>query len=162
MRATVVDTLATVVFFTILAALTELFVAGMDPGEVLRIRLVMMPLMVLTGRPYGIWRDWFFIALRPTASWSRAVTDSIAFLSFQLPVYALVLFAVGADRREILTTLASASILMFLVSRPFGLYLETVRRHFGPAKIGTLPRGTSGAHAERKRAASRGGPEQTS
>lgn len=131
MRATIVDTLATIVFFTILAALTELFIAGMDPGEVLRTRIVMMPLMVLTGRPYGIWRDWFFMATRPTVSWSKALVDGIAFLSFQLPIYALVLFAVGADRREILTTLTSAALLMFVVSRPFGLYLEAVRRYWG-------------------------------
>mgnify|MGYP001595602028 CR=1 FL=1 len=51
MRLTVVDTLSTIFFFTILAAVTELYVAGMEPAEVLKTRAVMIPMMILTGRP---------------------------------------------------------------------------------------------------------------
>ena len=60
LRPFIVDTVATVFFFTIVAAITELYVAGMEPREVLKTRLIMMPMMVITGRPYGAWRDWFF------------------------------------------------------------------------------------------------------
>ena len=35
MRLTLVDTLSTILFFTILAALTELYVAGMESADVL-------------------------------------------------------------------------------------------------------------------------------
>lgn len=66
MRLTVIDTLTTVVFFTVLAALTELYIAGMEPFAVLKTRLIMIPMMVLTGRPYGAWRDWFFATTKPT------------------------------------------------------------------------------------------------
>ena len=48
MRLTVVDTLSTIFFFTILAAVTELYVAGMEPAEVLKTRAVMIPMMILT------------------------------------------------------------------------------------------------------------------
>ena len=59
MRLTVVDTLSTIFFFTILAAVTELYVAEMEPAVVLKTRLVMILMMTFTGRPYGAWRDWF-------------------------------------------------------------------------------------------------------
>lgn len=130
MRRTFVDTFATVVFFTTLAALTELFVAGMEPAEVLRTRLTMIPLMLLTGRPYGIWRDWVFRSTKPTLAWSKAIVDGVSFLSFQLPIYALVLVVIGADLDEILVLLASTAALMLVVSRPFGMFLELMRKIF--------------------------------
>lgn len=128
MRKTVVDTLATVMFFTTLATLTEFFIARMEPGEVLKTRLTMIPLMLFTGRPYGAWRDLFFRTTRPTVSWSKTLIDGIAFLSFQLPVYALVLVLVGADLDEVIVLLTSTAVLMLAVSRPFGLFLEAARR----------------------------------
>ena len=57
MRAFVADTLALVVFFTLLGALNERYVAGMAWEEVARSRSIGAPLMVLTARPYGLWRD---------------------------------------------------------------------------------------------------------
>lgn len=131
MRKTLVDTFASVFFFTIMAACIELFVAGMEPGEVLTARLIMIPVMVLTGRPYGIWRDWFFEIAKPSSAWAKMVVDSIAFLSFQLPIYAITLIVSGADRTEIITAISSAAVLMLVVSRPFGLFLDLLRRWAG-------------------------------
>jgi len=128
MRLAIIDTLTTVVFFTVVAALTELFVAGMEPSEVLETRALMVPMMVLTGRPYGAWRDWFFATTKPTVSWSKSLIDSVAFLTFQLPIYWMTLWIVGASQDEILTLLATTSVLMLGVSRPFGLVLDAVRR----------------------------------
>lgn len=127
MRLTIIDTLTTVVFFTILASLTELYIAGMEPFEVLKTRLIMVPIMVLTGRPYGAWRDWFFATAQPTVLWSKSLIDGVAFLTFQLPVYGLTLWIAGAASDEILTLLATTSMLMLIVSRPFGLVLDAAR-----------------------------------
>ena len=131
MRLIIIDTLTTVIFFTVLAALTELYIAGMEPFEVLKTRLIMVPMMVLTGRPYGAWRAWFFATTKPTVSWSKSLVDGFAFLTFQLPIYGLTLWIAGAAWDEILTLLASTAVLMLIVSRPFGLVLETVRRFAG-------------------------------
>lgn len=150
MRLTVVDTLATVVFFTVLASLTELTIGGMEPSEVLTTRLVMIPLMVLTGRPYGAWRDWFFGVTGPTVRWSRALIDGLAFLSFQLPVYALTLWVAGAEAGAIMTLLATTSVLMFAVSRPFGLFLELARRLAGVSPGGMGPERQEQARASRR------------
>ena len=131
MRLTLVDTLSTILFFTILAALTELYVAGMEPTDVLKTRLIMVPLMILTGRPYGVWRDWFFAGTKPTVSWSKSLIDGLAFLTFQLPIYGLTLWIAGADFDEIGTLLGSTAILMLIVSRPFGLFLQAIRKLAG-------------------------------
>ena len=128
MRLTLVDTLSTILFFTILAALTELYVAGMEPADVLKTRLIMVPLMILTGRPYGVWRDWFFAGTKPTVSWSKSLIDGLAFLTFQLPIYGLTLWIAGADFDEIGTLLGSTAVLMLIVSRPFGLFLQAMRK----------------------------------
>lgn len=131
MRRAVVDTLATIVFFTTVAALAELFIAGMAPGDVLLTRAMMIPLMVATGRPYGVWRDWFFRKTRPTVFWSRTVVDVIAFVLFQLPIYALTLIAVGVEPAGIIALLASTAVLMAALSRPFGMFLDAVRSWSG-------------------------------
>ncbi|MDV6254260.1 L-alanine exporter AlaE [Vibrio sp. EA2] len=123
----IVDTAATIVFFTLLAAFTEYYIAGMDFDEVLITRLLMVPMMIVTGRPYGLWRDWLFLKLLPSAPWGKAVVDCIAFLAFQVPTYAVTLMIAGADYKEIITLLISATVTMIIISRPFGLFLETVR-----------------------------------
>jgi hypothetical protein len=81
MRRFIVDTIAIIIFFTSIAALTELFVAGMTPSEVLKTCLIMIPMMVITGPPYGVWRDWFFNKTKPTVSWSKTLIDGLTFLS---------------------------------------------------------------------------------
>ena len=131
MRSFIIDTVATVVFFTILAATTEIFIAGMAFSEMLTTRLIMIPMMVLTGRPYGVWRDRAFKVTNPTNVWSKTLIDSLAFMSFQLPIYAITLVIAGADGNEILTLMASVSLIMLVISRPFGLYLEKVRAWTG-------------------------------
>ena len=128
MRLIFVDTLSTILFFTILAALTELYVVGMEPADVLKTRLIMVPLMILTGRPYGVWRDWFFVGTKPTVLWSKSLIDGAAFLTFQLPIYGLTLWIVGANFDQIGTALGSAVVLMLIVSRPFGLFLQSMRK----------------------------------
>ena len=56
MRAFLADTPALLAFFTLADLLNERFVAGMDWGDVLAARAIGAPLMVLTARPYGLWR----------------------------------------------------------------------------------------------------------
>lgn len=134
MRLLIIDTIATIIFFTVVATFTELVIAGMEPREVLTTRLIMIPMMVLTGRPYSAWRDWTFQKTKPKNAVMRIVVDVIAFMSFQLPVYAVTLVVAGADTTEIFTVLGSAMVFMVILSRPFGLFLEFARRLAGVAK----------------------------
>ncbi|WP_339855782.1 L-alanine exporter AlaE [uncultured Nisaea sp.] len=131
MKIFIVDTLASVLFFTAVATFSELVIAGMEPMQVLLARTIMVPVMVLTGRPYGMWRDRVFMFLRPGTRVSRIATDIIAFIMFQMPIYVATLLVAGAGREEVLAAVSSAIVLMITTSRPFGLFLDLARRLSG-------------------------------
>jgi len=139
MKAFVVDTFVTVTFFTIVAGLTELFIVGMEPRQVLIARLVMVPVMMFTGRPYGLWRDWVFVKLRPAHKVAAMLADVLAFLTFQVPVYVATLVIAGAGLAEIQTAVGASILFMILLSRPFGLFLEWVRRKVGTDVLENKP-----------------------
>ena len=94
-RCFMIDTLATIIFFTVIAACTELFIAGMDLSEVFITRLIMIPMMVLTARPYAIWRDFLFKWTQPNTRLYKTVIDALAFMLFQLPIYIVTLAIAG-------------------------------------------------------------------
>lgn len=134
MRALVVDTFSTVIFFTAFATFSELVVAEMEASEVLTTRLVMIPIMILTGRPYTRWRDWLFSRVRPHARMMALATDVGAFLAFQVPVYGATLIIAGATVAQALTAIGSAILFMIFLARPFGVFVDLVRRATG-AKV---------------------------
>ena len=127
MKSYFVDTAATVTFFTVVAALSELLIAGMGPTQVLIARLIMIPVMMVTARPYGLWRDWFFSKTRPQRWLTNLVGDIIAFITFQVPVYVATLALAGANASEIAAAVSASIVFMILLSRPFGIYLQAVR-----------------------------------
>ncbi|MDC0138718.1 L-alanine exporter AlaE [Planktomarina temperata] len=127
MKSYFVDTAATVIFFTVVAALSELLIAGMGPTQVLIARLIMIPVMMVTARPYGLWRDWFFSKTRPQRWLPNLVGDIIAFITFQVPVYVATLALAGANASEIVAAVSASIVFMILLSRPFGIYLQAVR-----------------------------------
>ena len=139
MRAFLVDTMAAVIFFTVAAGASELLVAGLSPSQVLVTRLLTVPVLVLTGRPYGRWRDIVFGALRPATGLARGMADIAAFLSFQVPVYVAILSLAGAEWDEIARAAGAASVLMVAASRPYGLFLDWVRRVSGTSPATDQP-----------------------
>ncbi|WP_209428489.1 L-alanine exporter AlaE [Pararhodobacter sp. SW119] len=131
MRLFIIDTLSTVVFFTIVATFSELVIAGMNPAEVLTTRLVMVPIMIVTGRPYTGWRDWLHRQIRPNRRSGAALTDIAAFVSSQVPVYGATLILAGASLQQAAVAILSAIVFMILLARPFGLFVDRVRQLFG-------------------------------
>jgi hypothetical protein len=128
MKRFLVDTIATIGFFTVVVASVEFLIVGLEPKQVLITRLFMVPVMVATGRPYGLWRDWVFARVRPRRRIGKAFVDVGAFISFQLPVYLASLAFVGATVDEILIAAGTATLGMSILSRPFGVFLELVRK----------------------------------
>ena len=137
MRAFVADTLALVLFFTVLGALNEHFVAGMTWADAARARDIGAPLMVLTARPYGVWRDWLLDRISPPLP--RIGADAAALLLFQVPIYAAILWLGGASGTGIMRGAAGFSVLMFVVGRPYGVWLDFVRGWFGLGPGGMRP-----------------------
>ena len=142
-RAFVADTTALVIFFTVTGILNKRFVAGMDWQEVATARLIGAPLMVATARPYGWWRD---RAMRRTGSgrMSRIVWDTVALLSFQTPIYGAIIAAGGASGSELIRGVVGAAILMLALGRPYGIFLDWIRRLFDLPPGGMAPMSPGG------------------
>ena len=141
MRSFFADTLALVVFFTITGALNERFIAGMSWSEVAAARAIGAPLMVLTARSYGLGRDWVMGWERPS---SPLLRNRFALLAFQLPIYAAIIFAGGARGPKVAQGVGGAAVIMPVAGRPYGLWLDFVRRWFGLPPGGMKPMSPGG------------------
>lgn len=144
LRSFAADTLALVIFFTVVSGLNERFIAGMSWPEVAISRSIGAVLMVLTARPYGYWRDWFLTVTKPATPPATLLMDSVALLSFQVPVYLLIIVASGARGMGIATGAIGFAVLMLVLGRPYGLWLDFVRRRFGLSGPGQKPMSLGG------------------
>jgi len=138
-RSFLADTTALVVFFTLTGVLNERYVVGMAWDEVAVSRLIGAPLMVLTARPYGIWRDTVLAWASPRGIARRIVWDSAALLSFQVPIYVAIIAMGGAEGYALLQGAIGAAALMLCLGRPYGIWLDFVRSRFGLPPGGMKP-----------------------
>lgn len=127
--AFIADTLALIVFFTISGVINERFVAGMDWGQVFHARLLGAVLMVPVARPYGIWRDWV-MRFSGGGRLSKLLWDSLALLSFQVPIYAGIIAFSGASGAGLVRGILGAAVMMLILGRPYGAFLNWVRGQF--------------------------------
>lgn len=144
LRSFIADTLALIVFFTIASGMNERFIIGMSWDEVFVSRAIGAPLMVLTARPYGVWRDWFLKRTSPSSSWGHLIMDTLALLVFQVPIYVAIILAGGAQGWGVLKGAAGFAALMLVLGRPYGLWLDVVRGMFGLKDQGQKPMSVGG------------------
>jgi len=136
--AFIADTTALVLFFTTTGIINERFFAGMAWDQVLHARLLGAVLMVPVARPYGLWRDW--VMKRATQRrMSRLLWDSLALLSFQVPIYAAIIASSGASGGSLLRGTLGAAVMMLVLGRPYGAFLNWVRKLFGLPAGGDRP-----------------------
>lgn len=135
-RAFIADTTALILFFTTTGIINEHFIASMTWEQVLHARLLGAALMVPVGRPYGIWRDWLLRYARPDRL-SQLLWDSLALISFQVPIYAAIIAMTGASGRRLLLGVLGATAMMLVLGRPYGAFLHSTRKLFGLAPGGT-------------------------
>lgn len=136
--AFVADTTALILFFTTTGIINERFLAGMTWEQVLHARLLGAVLMVPVARPYGLWRDW--VMRRATEGrLSRVLWDSVALLSFQVPLYAAIIASSGASAGGLVRGTLGAAVMMLLLGRPYGVFLNWIRRLFGLPAGGEKP-----------------------
>ena len=128
-RAFIADTTALILFFTTTGTLNEHFIAGMAWEHVWHARLLGAALMVPVGRPYGIWRDWVMRHARPDRL-SRLFWDSLALVSFQVPIYAAIIAVSGASGMGLLYGILGATAIMLVCGRPYGAFIGWFRSLF--------------------------------
>lgn len=137
-RAFLADTTALVLFFTVTGALNERYLSGMSWEEVLHARVLGALLMIPVGRPYGMWRDWLMRRARPTRL-SRILWDSLALVTFQVPIYAAIIAVSGASGRGLVLGILGATCIMLVSGRPYGAFLNWIRRLYGLPPGGDKP-----------------------
>ncbi|MCU0070020.1 L-alanine exporter AlaE [Pseudomonas koreensis] len=132
------DTTALILFFTTTGIINERFIAGMTWDQVLHARLLGALLMVPVARPYGLWRDWVMKRASQRRV-SRLLWDSFALVSFQVPIYAAIIASTGASGGELLRGTLGAALMMLALGRPYGAFLNGVRKVFGLPPGGDKP-----------------------
>ena len=140
----IADTTALVIFFTIASGLNERFVAGMAWSDILVSRSVGAVLMVLTARPYGLWRDFLFGKVQPKTRSGTFATDCFSLIAFQVPVYIAIIAVGGASGAGLIKGAAGFTVLMLVLGRPYGIFLEFVRGLFGLTDKGQKPMSLGG------------------
>ena len=138
-KAFVADTVALILFFTTTGILNERFIAGMTWDQVFDARLLGAALMVPVARPYGLWRDWLMKRASPRRA-SRLLWDSFALVSFQVPIYAAIIAYSGARGEGLVRGVFGAAVLMLALGRPYGAFLNMVRKLFGLPPGGEKPK----------------------
>lgn len=124
------DTVALILFFTATGIINERLVAGMTWEQVLHARLIGGALMVPVGRPYGIWRDWM-MGHSNGSHVSHVLWDSLALMTFQVPIYAAIIAFSGASGEGLVRGVLGAGVMMVVLGRPYGAFLQWMRRLFG-------------------------------
>ena len=143
-RTFLADTIALILFFTTTGMINERFIAGMAWEQVLHARVLGAILMVPVGRPYGIWRDWILQHARP-GRMSQLLWDSLALVSFQVPIYAAIIAVSGASGRGLLLGVLGATIMMLGLGWPYGAFLNWIRTLFGIPPGGMRPMSLNGS-----------------
>ncbi|WP_299014470.1 L-alanine exporter AlaE [uncultured Photobacterium sp.] len=131
-RNAAADTFAMVIFSFVTGMLIEVFVSGMSFEQSLASRTLSIPVNIAIAWPYGVFRD-FFVRngnrLSPT-SWMKWLSDMVAFVLFQSPVYAGILWVVGADVDQIITAVTSNAVVSGMLGVVYGQFLDLCRRMF--------------------------------
>ncbi|EEQ06549.1 hypothetical protein yberc0001_11090 [Yersinia bercovieri ATCC 43970] len=117
----------------VIGMIIEIVISGMTFQQSLSSRLVSIPVNILIAWPYGVYRDAFIrFAYRHVGEhvWARNLADLLAYVSFQSPVYALILWSVGADLEQITTAVTSNALVSMAMGVAYGYFLEYCRRLF--------------------------------
>jgi len=123
-----------ITFSTPIAMANEIFVADMAVTDSLKARGIATIVNALTARPYGKYRDLIFKKLRinkESGFWKKYITDTLAFATFQTPLYAGILAVSGAEPEGVLAGSATITALSGFIGRPYGAYLDVLRKGCG-------------------------------
>lgn len=132
LRHAAADIFAMVVYCSVVNMMIEVFLSGMTFEQSLSSRLVAVPVNMIIAWPYGFYRDALMrIARRlPLAGWAKNLTDVLAYVTFQSPVYVLILWSVGADWHQIVAAVTSNLLVSMLMGAAYGYFLDFCRRLF--------------------------------
>lgn len=127
------DTFAMILFSLIIGGFVELVITGLTLEQTIKIRATAIPISLIIGRPYGLYRDWIFktITSNNKTALQTFLLDTFANLTFQIPLYILILLLNGATLVQVFTAVGSILIIVSISGRPYGIFLNFCRKLFG-------------------------------
>ncbi len=131
-RNAAADTFAMVVFSFAAGMMIEIFISGMSFEQSLASRTLSIPVNIAIAWPYGMFRDYMIrTGMRfSTKRWMKGFSDMVAYVLFQSPIYACILFVVGANFDQIVTAVTSNILVSGALGIVYGQFLEMCRRMF--------------------------------
>lgn len=132
LRHAAADTFAMVVYCSVVNMLIEIFLSGMSFEQSLSSRLVAIPVNILIAWPYGFYRDWAMRLARRISpeKWMKSLADVLAYVTFQSPVYVVILLSIGADWHQIAAAVSSNFLVSMMMGAVYGYFLDYCRRLF--------------------------------
>ena len=134
LRRYIASVTATTSFFTPLSGINEYFIAGMEGDEVLQTRLISAGVNFFYGGIYGWFRGKWANFWNTDANSSRLrklIVDTTGNVTLGVPTYIGILASSGASAKEIAATLPGLFTLVIVTGRPFGWYMDKVKKLFG-------------------------------
>lgn len=125
------DTFALNTFCYFISIPIELGFAQMSFTTHLMARFIGLFIITGTARPFGIWRDFVFRRMKLSASDTGLkpyIVDTLAYLSFELPLYMINMSISGASLVQALKAALIFCVIAGVVGRPYGLYRAYIRR----------------------------------
>ena len=131
-RETIADTFALITFGLVVGMSVELFVAGLSIEQSLHSRLLSIPVNLMIARPYGLFRDWIMMVGHSERGGflRHAVLDIVSFITFQMPIYGLLVATSGASLEQVIAACVGQLGALILMARPYGMYMQWCRLWF--------------------------------
>ncbi|MDO8628834.1 MAG: L-alanine exporter AlaE [Nanoarchaeota archaeon] len=129
-----VDTVVGLSFNLVVGAAIDKCIAGLTWEQCAEARGISSLMTLVLGGAYGCYRDWFVGVCgvnEQSSRMIRVVTDVGAFSSFNSPLAAGILVAVGADASQIVRTVVTVNVISPVLGRPYGMYLQWARKKCG-------------------------------
>ncbi len=129
-RSFIADTLALMTFTFVTGMIVEVGIARFTLIQSLVSRILCIPVNLGTARPYGMYRD---VVIKVVSRWmplslKGICADVVAYISFQLPLYVVILLCAGSSWSDIATASVSQLVALFILGRPYGIWLEFCRK----------------------------------
>jgi len=121
-----------IVFSTLFGSAIELGLSHLTIAQTFHTRLAAIPVLLVMVKPYAWLRklgmehwqvgeeDWI----------KKAVVDIAVSVIMRVIPYAVVLAHAGADQKQIATACTTVAILSAVIGRPYGVFLEFIRKTF--------------------------------
>lgn len=114
------------------AFIVEIIISQVAWSVFWRGRIIMILPNILTAQPYSITRIWLGQKLSRLQNMHmrNIVRDTIVFILFRVPLIFIVLLVLGAPTHKIISACVAATAISGFTGRPYGIFLDWVRKLF--------------------------------